>query len=147
MRLLQYITATILLFLLLAGASYAGSLEDAILKYTNEYRRSHGKHELRMDPVAADLARDHSRDMAQKRVPFGHTGFNKRVKAAERKTGKISAAAENVAYGQKDAAEVVKGWIKSPAHHKNLLGDFTRIGIGTARSKNGSLYFTQLFLR
>lgn len=138
-----------LLLLLSCGMrySYAGSLEEDILKYTNEYRRSKGKPALQTDPAATTQAAQHSRNMAKGKTAFGHDGFKERVDAVSRKSGPVSAAAENVAYGQLDAEQVVKGWIKSKVHRKNMLGDYNRIGIGAAKSRDGTLYFTQLFIK
>lgn len=146
---MKYIRKWLLPFFLvvLPGVGFAGSLEEAILKYTNEYRRSKGKPALISDPAATAQAQTHSRNMARGETSFGHSGFRDRVNAVSRKSGRVAAAAENVAYGQQDAEEVVKGWIKSKVHRKNMLGDYNKIGIGTARSKKGTLYFTQLFIQ
>jgi uncharacterized protein YkwD len=38
-------------------------------------------------------------------------------------------AGENLAYGFKDEHSVVDGWMKSPSHKANVLGDFVREGI------------------
>ena len=143
----KYITLSLFALLCSINSLYAGSLEDAILKYTNEYRQSKGKPALQRNAAAADQAENHSRNMASGRTAFGHSGFSERVKAVSRRSGKISAAAENVAYGQPDAESVVKGWIKSKQHRKNMLGNYNQIGIGVAKNKNGTLYFTQLFLK
>ena len=43
-------------------------------------------------------------------------------------------AGENIAYGQKSAAQVVQAWMDSPGHKKNILGDFTHIGVGIYES-------------
>ncbi|PJI51521.1 hypothetical protein CTI14_58765, partial [Methylobacterium radiotolerans] len=37
--------------------------------------------------------------------------------------------AENIAAGQETPQEVVTGWLRSPGHCKNIMGDFTRIGL------------------
>ena len=50
---------------------------------------------------------------------------------------------ENVAYGYGDCAAVMKGWMNSSGHRKNILNSaFTRIGVGVARAANGTLYWT-----
>jgi uncharacterized protein YkwD len=126
---------------------HAGSLEEAILRYTNEYRRSQGKPPLQRDAAAAEQAEKHSSNMARGKTGFGHSGFKERVNAVSGASGRVSAAAENVAYGQQDAESVVKGWIRSKQHRKNMLGNYNKIGIGVAKSRDGTLYFTQLFLK
>ncbi|WP_118975598.1 CAP domain-containing protein [Taibaiella koreensis] len=137
----------ICLSLLTVSDTFAGSLIDDILRYTNEYRQSKGKPPLELDNEASDQAEAHSRDMAKGRNGFGHEGFNDRVKAVSNSVGKVSAAAENVAYGDMNARQVVDGWIKSKGHRKNMLGDYNLIGIGVAKGRDGALYFTQLFIR
>lgn len=135
--------------LLLASSvsTFASSIEKEILRYTNEFRRSKGKSILIMENTINVQAENHSRNMAKGKTPFGHRGFKDRVSAIKSETGFISAAAENVAYGNMSAKEVVQGWINSPTHRKNLLGNYTHIGIGVAGNKNGRLYFTQLFIK
>lgn len=51
---------------------------------------------------------------------------------------------ENLAKGQKTAAEVVSQWMGSPLHKENLLGDFTTCGIAIYET-GGKLYFAQEF--
>lgn len=59
-----------------------------------------------------------------------------------------SRIAENVAYGQRSASEVVGGWITSTGHRENILNrQLTETGIGIARAANGQLYFCQVFGR
>lgn len=135
------------LFTLYAANSYAGSLEKDILRYTNAYRQSQGKPPLKLEDAASEQAEAHSKDMAKGRSGFGHSGFNERVTAVTGQIGRVSAAAENVAYGDLDARQVVDGWIKSKGHRKNMLGNYNLIGIGVAKGRNGMLYFTQLFLK
>jgi uncharacterized protein YkwD len=60
--------------------------------------------------------------------------------------GSYHAAGENIAAGQKSAAEVVKDWMNSPGHKANILGDYKYIGVGVVE-KNGRLYWSQEFLK
>jgi len=41
----------------------------------------------------------------------------------------------------------VKGWINSPGHQKNMVGDYNLTGIGIAKNNVGEYYFTQLFVK
>jgi len=131
----------------LAMPLYAGNLEEDILRYTNDYRRSMGKPPLAMNNAACRLAARHSRDMASGKTPFGHGGFSDRARSIKEKLGRVSAVAENVAYGDMTARQVVDGWIKSKPHRKNMLGNYTLIGIGTSRKRDGTIYFTQFFVK
>ena len=40
---------------------------------------------------------------------------------------------------------MVRGWINSPPHRKNILGDYTFIGVGLFFDKKGIGYGTQNF--
>jgi uncharacterized protein YkwD len=87
--------------------------------------------------------------MATGKVSFGHGGFKCRAKAA-REYLDIDSLAENVAmnYGSKNpATTAMNGWKKSPGHNKNMLGNYTQIGVGVARNSQGKVYLTQLFGR
>ena len=59
-------------------------------------------------------------------------------------------AGENLAFGDKGIklTAIMKLWMASESHRKNILfPEFTQIGIGIARAKNGDLYFTQVFAK
>lgn len=123
------------------------SMEADILNYVNEDREQHGLASLKMNAVESAIAEKHSRDMANGKVPFGHTGLNARAKAIRKELGEISSVGENVASGPMTAREVVDGWLNSPGHKRNIEGDFTLTGIGYARDKKGNIFFTQIFSR
>ena len=124
----------------------SGSLEEQILYYTNKFRESKGLKPLQLEAAISQQALSHSKDMAKGRTGFGHEGFEERVAVISKKMGRVSGAAENVAYGTLDAEGVVNGWIKSPGHRKNMLGDYTFIGIGAA-DKGKITFFTQVFIK
>lgn len=55
-------------------------------------------------------------------------------------------AGENVAYGQKTAKEVMNAWMNSPGHRANILNsNYKELGIGVYE-KNGTYYWSQLFI-
>ncbi|NLM13008.1 MAG: hypothetical protein GX209_04600, partial [Epulopiscium sp.] len=57
-------------------------------------------------------------------------------------------AGENIAKGQQTPAQVMNAWMNSPGHRSNILGtSYTQIGVGLATSKNGTKYWTQMFIR
>ena len=76
-----------------------------------------------------DIALEHSINMADGKVPFGHQGFNDRMRKVP---FYVQSFSENVAYnmGCADPVETaVRGWINSPGHRKNMLGRNTICGI------------------
>jgi uncharacterized protein YkwD len=111
----------------------------------NDYRDSQGLPPLEADPVLGELAREHSDNMLAGIVPFSHDGFEGRAQAII--DSGASSAAENVAYngGFSDpVGTAVDGWIASPGHQENMVGDFSDGGIGIA-TDGETFYFTQLF--
>lgn len=128
------------------SADGEGKLVQDILYYTNQFRASKGLPPLKLESYCCMLAAKHSKNMATGRTGFGHEDMEVRMDAASLKLGGVKGAAENVAYGTLDAKGVVDGWIKSPGHRKNMLGDYNLIGIGTA-DKGKITFFTQFFIK
>jgi uncharacterized protein YkwD len=98
---------------------------------------------LKIDLGLTAAARDHSKDMAtlgffahESPVP-GKTGPDDRAKLFG-----TTASAENIAMGTLDGAVANQMWWHSPGHHKNMLGDHTRVGLG-----KHDRYWTELFGR
>lgn len=57
-------------------------------------------------------------------------------------------AGENIAYGQKDEQQVMRTWLKSYGHKRNIMNkSFTHIGCGFASSKTGTPYWCVCFGR
>ena len=127
------------------SAKVAPGMEEQILALINKHRKSKGLAPLQSNFVITSVAREHTMNMATKRVAFGHGGFSARSKYIMTKIKGVTSVAENVAYGSQTAEEVVEGWLNSPPHKKNIEGPFQLTGIGVARDVNSRLYFTQLF--
>ncbi|MFH8407095.1 sigma-70 family RNA polymerase sigma factor [Streptomyces sp. NPDC018019] len=91
-------------------------------------------------------ARRHSQDMDARHY-FDHTSPDgtdpgDRIQAAGYRW---STYGENIARGQRSAAEVMKSWMNSPGHRANILNcDFREIGIGTHETSGGPTW-TQVF--
>lgn len=130
-----------------AATSGDSSIEEQILVHINQYRQQHGLSKLTMNHAMVVQARQHSMDMATHRMPFGHNQFGTRIKRLHAQVKDSGAGAENVAYNYRDAQDVVKNWLRSPGHKRNIDGHYNLTGIGVARDGRGKLYFTQIFLR
>jgi len=124
------------------------NMATEVLHRINKHRADIGLKPLVMNSVISRIAAEHSTNMGQKKTPFGHDGMNERVTRAGKEL-KISYSrwGENVANGQKDAADVVAMWLESKGHRENIEGDYNLTGIGIAKGKNGSLFFTQIFIK
>lgn len=143
--LFSLLTIFVCTILLSFSPAPADSLDNDILSYTNKFRKSKSKTDLVMREDLNALAEQHSADMAKGRVGFGHGGFDSRQARAKKALPNMTQFAENVAYGAKTAKEVVNGWKNSSGHRKNMLGNYKYIGIGTAKDKKGTIYYTQIF--
>lgn len=114
-----------------------------VVALTNQERAGAGCGPLGVDSRLAAAARRHSADMALLGY-FSHTSqdgtsFVERILDQ----GHPSPAGENIAQGQRDAAEVVEAWMDSPGHRRNILDcEFTTIGVGFDERGN---FWTQNF--
>ncbi|RUR13273.1 CAP domain-containing protein [Legionella sp. km772] len=150
-------TALIFSFLLTAISIYAQTpvkkiaddkvIENAILVEVNAYRKKHHLAPLKMEQHISNQAKIHASKMASHQTPFGHKNFYKRVATLRKEVTNAGAAAENVAFNYKDAQDVVKNWMLSPGHERNILGNYNLTGVGIARDARGKMYFTQIFVK
>ncbi|RCJ15860.1 alkaline-shock protein [Nostoc sp. ATCC 43529] len=123
------------------------AIEQSVFTQINNYRASKGLTKLTRNSAIDNQARIHSQNMASGKVAFGHTGFQDRLKAIGIS---YTAAGENVAYNQGStdpATQAVQGWLKSPGHLANIVGNYNLTGVGVASNSKGQIYFTQIFLR
>jgi len=130
------------------GRSSTDKLTEDVLKYTNQFRKSKGLKAVEMSEDLNAIARKHSNDMASGRCSFGHDGYDLRVSKIKKTIKPCDGyIGENVAFGASNGKEAVDVWKNSSAHRKNMLGDYKYIGIGTARNRQGVIYYTQIFVR
>lgn len=122
------------------------AIQKKVLFYINEYRQQHGLSKLKMNNHIVTQAKQHSQDMANHHMTFGHKDFNKRIAKLRSQIKNVIAGAENVAYNYKDAHDVVNQWVRSFGHKRNIEGHYNLTGIGVARDTQGKLYFTQIFI-
>lgn len=131
-----------------AGRSLV-AVERQTYSKVNDYRTSRGLTALSWNDAVAEQARLHSVDMASGASAFGHDGFDSRMHAIVRSVA-WTGVAENVFMllnFPDPAAVAVRGWLDSPGHKENIEGDYDVTGVGIARSENGTLYFTQIFVK
>lgn len=125
------------------------ALEREVAKLINAHRKESKLPSFSYDDKVASVARKHSQDMAQGKVPLGHDGFKARIKEISEFLA-LAGAGENVSQhqGKADFAErAVTEWLGSPVHRKNIDGDYGVTGVGAARSAEGTVFFTQIFVR
>lgn len=96
-----------------------------------------------------EAAETHSQDMAENNF-FSHTGSDG-LSVADRVTSTgyaWSAVGENIAAGQPTVDDVMQGWLDSPGHCKNIMGDqFQQFGTSKVDTDSAdySTYWTQVF--
>lgn len=117
------------------------------MQLVNNHRKSIGLKTLAHADEMVVIAAEHSANMANKSVSFGHSGFSGRCTEAREVMDGGNLCAENVAMGQKSAQAVFTSWMNSSSHRANIENPrVTHSGLGTAVSSNGTIYWTHLFL-
>ncbi|MFB1050415.1 SafA/ExsA family spore coat assembly protein [Paraliobacillus sp. JSM ZJ581] len=119
--------------------------EHLVIQLTNQERAKYGLPALKPDWELSRVARYKSTDMKNKNY-FSHQSPTYGSPFTMMKDFGISykRAAENIARGQQTPQQVVRAWMNSAGHRKNILGDFSHIGVGYV--SNGK-YWTQLFVK
>lgn len=124
------------------------SHEQQVFELVNKERAQRGLPLLKLNAELSRVARIKSQDMIDKKY-FAHNSptYGSPFQMMQKFGLRFSAAGENIAYGQKTAADVMKTWMNSPGHKANILSEaYTNIGIGVAKMANGTLYWTQMFM-
>ena len=133
---------------LVADTSELKEIERAIHEQVNQYRQSQNLPALTLNSTISEQSRIHSQNMVESKN-LSHEGFKGRVEAIAQSIS-YKSAAENVAtnLGYDDpATRAVEGWIDSPGHQENMVGDFDLTGVGVAVTSGGQYYFTQMFVK
>jgi len=121
-------------------------IELEVIRLANQARATAGLGALECDPTMVAVARGHSSDMCAQDY-FDHTSLDGRSPFDRMREGgvRFSSAGENIAWGQRSAAEVHTSWMNSSGHRRNILGSgYGRIGVGLEEC-GGSMYWTQIF--
>src|SRR5262245_36291011 len=122
--------------------------EKAVLELTNQERAKEKQPPLKPNPILMKIARAHSRNMAKQEKLAHELDGKKPHERAEDAGYKGSWIGENCAVGSVPypPKDVVKSWMESAGHRKNLLDKkYKEIGLGAAKSANGDIYWTQVF--
>lgn len=119
--------------------------ESKVIELTNAERRKNGLSDLKGDTSLSKVAREKSNDM-QKNNYFSHTSptYGSPFDMMRDSGITYNTAGENIAQGQRSPEEVVKAWMNSEGHRKNILSNkFTHIGVGHETAGN---HWTQMFI-
>ncbi len=122
--------------------------ELRVAELVNVERQKNNLPPLTFSADISNIARVKSEDMAKKKY-FSHTSqtYGSPFDMLKSFGIKYKTAGENIAKGQKTPENVMKSWMNSASHRKNILNPkYTEIGVGYATDASGTPYWTQLFL-
>ncbi|MGN9865788.1 CAP domain-containing protein [Bacillus swezeyi] len=128
-----------------SASSSVSAYEKEVVELTNAERKKQGLKPLTLDEKLSKVARTKSQDMKDNNY-FDHNSPTYGSPFDMMKKFGISyrTAGENIAKGQRTPQEVVKAWMNSEGHRKNIMNpDFTHIGVGYVKDGN---YWTQQFI-
>ncbi|MED3564260.1 CAP domain-containing protein, partial [Bacillus xiapuensis] len=119
--------------------------EQKVVDLTNQERAKYGLPALKVDLTLSKMAHEKSRDMSANGY-FSHTSptYGSPFDMMKKYGITYNYAGENIAMGQKTPEEVVKAWMNSEGHRKNILNpNYNYIGVGYVADGN---YWTQEFI-
>ncbi|MGH0032326.1 MAG: CAP domain-containing protein [Myxococcota bacterium] len=126
-------------------------LEAELLRQVNDVRSQRHLRPLQRSEALDAVARAHSRDMAA-RGYIAHEspeGANAVDRLTQARLDGFTLAAENIGATSRAQPnrEIVSGWVRSPIHARNLFSPvFNATGIGIARTSDGTLLYTQVYV-
>ena len=132
-------------------------IEQKIHRLTNEFRQQKGLTPFKQSSYLNSSAREHSSymknqsDNSSARLVISHDNAKQRAPKIIADTGGVSLA-ENVGalHRVKEeyvAEKIVDGWVTSKGHYKNLVGDYSDLGIGVSQGKDYTIFATQIFVK
>ena len=118
----------------------------ALVAAHNRERARRGLPALAISEPLRVAAERHAADMAG-RGRMSHRGSDgsSALERVEQAGYRPLRAGENVAAGQTTTEEVMRGWMTSLGHRRNILGNFTEIGAAHATDQNGRSYWCVTF--
>ncbi len=123
--------------------------ERKVVDLVNQERQKIGLEPYQHNQKLSQVARTKSEDMRENNY-FSHQSPQYGSPFAMMKQFDIDyqTAGENIAKGQRTPQEVVTSWMNSSGHRRNILSqEFTEIGVGLAKNKQGETFWTQMFIR
>lgn len=114
----------------------------AIIEAHNKLRAGEKLPPLTFAPLLAEAALGQASDMAE-HGEMKHEGSDGSSPADRiRRAGyRFLATGENVAVSYPDVPKVMQAWVDSPPHKKNILGDFTELGVARVADQDGKPYW------
>ena len=132
-----------------SGGGSSATIAADVIRYTNDARARNGLPALRTNAKLMEAARLHAQQMASYQRSE-HTISGAQYPTMQSRLEAVgypySRAAENVAWNQRSAQDVVNTWMNSTGHRANILNaQLTEIGAAMVRSSKGEPYWIQVF--
>jgi uncharacterized protein YkwD len=128
------------------------SLEQRCLTEVNRLRELRGLDRLALSEELLEIARYYSRRMAEEKF-FSHTDPEGRTVRQRVSDAGITwrVLGENLAYSNgysNPVAASMNGWMDSESHRRNILDpSYRKTAVGVWISGDGTVYFTEIFLK
>jgi uncharacterized protein YkwD len=124
-------------------------LAQQVAEIVNRYRAEVGLRPLRISAPLTRSAEWKARHMAHFRY-FGHSDpappVSRTVFQRLYACGFGSSGSENIAYGYRSARAVVRAWLGSPGHRRNIeMPRWKYMGVGVASTRGGIIFWAQNF--
>jgi len=133
-----------------AAPTFADRLESSVVAATNHARVQRDRRAVRGNACVDRMAESWARHLAQTRS-LVHRRLGRVLSQCNRSYVSENLAKYPVASGMTPAQvarRTVRAWMRSPEHRRNLLSSRPRvIGLGVARSANGTWFIVQNFAR
>lgn len=131
----------------------AHQMESSLFQEVNSYRKARSKKAVSRDGNLDNLARAHAQDLLHASQRHNnpannanHSGWMKRSHMAKQNSG-LKSCGENVLWAsyRMHPNRMVQRWQTSPAHNKNMLGNWDTAGIGVTTGSKGEVFAVQIF--
>ena len=121
------------------------AFEQKVVALTNQERAKNGLPALKVNTTLSKMAHEKARDMSANNY-FSHTSptYGSPFDMMKKYGITYNYAGENIAMGQQTPEDVVKAWMNSEGHRKNILSpNYNYIGVGYVAQGN---YWAQDFI-
>ena len=112
--------------------------EQGVFDLTNQARNHLGKAPFGAEGALVSRAQQWSQHMAAQ----GRLSHNPNMWASV--PGHCTGVAENIGYGPSPRS-LYDGWMASPGHYNNIMGNYNWSGVGMFQASNGTWWGTQVF--
>lgn len=124
----------------------ASEASSKLLEQLNKVRAAEGRQPLAADPRLEAAALSEARLMAEQHsLRPKREGQPTSLERVERSGYRFRRLAENMASGQATPEDLAKSWKEDRGQKKNVIGDFSQVGIGYATAADGTPYWCVLF--